>query len=228
MNNLIYIAVVASGAIIDYKQRIKSGERKGQAGQTFNGKLYGYTYGTGIYTEHYDSVNDCMVVDEIVVGMDTIRKGAHDYFSHKRLCFVTNDRDTVYYNAVRALDNLEIILKVASLNTTPNRTGLIIRDVKDNLTEFLSCEHETLKTFCAAEFCAEYLEMKEFYPKMNLGNFSEYKLSGKLSDIDDRRFRQKKTDVNYEGKRYELKASLTLPVKDKSASSSNMFYYITK
>ena len=139
--------------------------------------------------------------------------------------FVINDEEKVYYYEFLASKNLEMILKTASLNTN-SRQGLCFRDIK-GFGETLSKCAELLASYEIPDYCEKYTAYKkELGERFNLGNFSEFILSGKKSDIDARRFEKKKQDVYYNGKRYELKTSLNIPVKDDSKSNSNFFFVL--
>lgn len=217
------ISICLEGVVIDTKKRASNGNNIGFCGQSFGGSLMGYTFGVGIYTMSKDIENDCMNVVNVVADMPTIRKAAKKYFSQKRFMFIINDKERVYYYEFLASENLEIILETASLNTN-TRCGVCFRDVK-GFGEILAKHAELLASFEIPFYCEKYLsEKKRLGKKFNLGNFSEYLLSGKESDLDERRFEKKKQDVYYNGKRYELKTSLNIPVKDKSTSNTNFFF----
>ena len=221
MKNLI--PVFLFGSLVDEKKRANRGENIGFCGQSFGGSLYGYTYGVGIYTMKKDPENDCMHIEKIVADMDTIRNETRNYFKKKRFLFVVNDSENVNFYEFLASRNIEAILQNASLNTN-KRIGLCFRDVK-GFGDVLAVNAEKIASIAIPDFCNLYNEKKaEIGENFNLGNFCEYILSNKETDINASRFDAKKQDLFLNGKRYELKTSLNIPVKDTSKSNSNFFY----
>lgn len=224
MEKSIYIQIIASnGEIIDTKKRANRGPNKGACGQSYKGKLLGYTYAVGIYSMHYDVQNDCMRIDEILMGMDEIRQKTRNYFRKKRFMFVVNDSENVTFFEFLASRHIELILMNASLNTN-SRTGLCFRDVK-NFSGTLATAAGFFKSIPIQEFIDGFRTMQnEIDSNFNLGNYCEFCLSGKISDINAGRFEQKKQDVFLHGFRYELKTSLSIEqIKDKSKSNTNFF-----
>lgn len=217
------ISIFLFGSLVDTKKRSNRGENCGFCGQSFEGSLYGYTYGIGIYTMEKDVENDCMNISEIVATMDEIRKASKEYFAKKRFLFVVNDCESVNFFAFLASRNIENILKNASLNVN-KRIGLCFRDIK-GFGETLTENAEKITSFPISFFCDEYEKKKtEIGENFNLGNFAEYLLSGKDSDLNASRFEKKKQDIFLNGKRYEMKTSLNIPTKDNSKSNTNFFF----
>lgn len=224
MKESIYIGIFsATGEKIDTKKRTNKGPHKGECGQYYKGESHGYTYGVGIYTMHYNAALDRMEIDTIVMTMDQIRQKTRNYFRKKRFMFVCNDETTIYFYEFLASRNTELILMCASLNTN-SRCGLCFRAVNGYAEKLALCAG-IFKTVSIPDFIQQYRAMQEKVDtNFNIGNFCEYLLSGKLSDIDNSRFSDKKQDFFFHGYRYELKSSLSIPeLKDKSKSNTNLF-----
>lgn len=118
-------------------------------------------------------------------------------------------------------DTVDVIVDNSTHNTTNRRTGICLRDVKDyfwNLTKI----GKIIRTYDASEFFAIAEKFKS--EKANNGNYGEFLLSGKNSDIYDR-YTYKPYDVSYtqdgKVKIAELKASLKTINKSLTAGASN-------
>lgn len=192
-------------------------------GQLFRGQRLVYVYGVGICAVTNDEQAHTAQICEVLNDMNTLRKKAAEYLKGKRFMIITNDEETVYFSEFLASKNLELILKCCSLNTTRTATGICFRDVKGH-GETLRNAGNTLRTMSVSEFKQRYAEYTQVVPesRFNVGNFTEFALSGKISDINEERFAKKKQDVYLDGKRYELKSSTNLfPSKWQSNSMTN-------
>lgn len=212
----------AMGDILDTR---KAASVKGFCGlgQLYKGDRYVYVYGYGICTVTNDETAHTATITSIACDMNVLRKRAAEYLKGKRFMIITNDEETVYFSEFLASKNLELILKCCSLNTTRTATGICFRDVK-GYGEALRAAGNTLRTMTVSEFKQRYSEYTQTVPesRFNVGNFTEFALSGKISDINEERFAKKKQDVYLAGKRYELKSSTNLfPSKWQSNSMTN-------
>lgn len=192
-------------------------------GQLYKGQRLVYVYGVGICAVNNDEQAHTAQIYEVLCDMDALRKKAAEYLKGKRFLVVTNDEQYVYFTEFLASRNLELILKCCSLNTTRTATGICFRDVKGH-GETLRAAGNVLKRITVSEFKQRYSQYTQIIPesRFNVGNFTEFVLSGRITDIDEHRFDKKKQDVYIEGKRYELKSSTNLyPSKWSSNSMTN-------
>lgn len=208
------------------------GDMAGYCGQKLKNGIYAvYVSTMGICSVVKGAKAETIEITGIIKPVSEIRAEILASFKgNKKLAVMTETDNGETLEVLEIPVNkstIETILTCVSLNTTSSRCGVVIRDVKDNITRLAEIGSAVLR--CPA---SDLVEIANTYNEGNNGNFAEFLLSGNEADILDR-FRKKSNDVYVKleafkaVRRWELKCSLITVNKAvrSGASNTNMLSY---
>lgn len=227
-------AIKMNGKTVATCRTANRGEMQGYCGQKLKSGVFAvYVAALGICSVIKGAEPEVVEITGIIKPVSEIRAEIlMNFKNNKRLAVMTEIDNGNTLEVIEVPVNrqtIEVILTCLSLNTTSSRCGVVLRDIKDNVSRLAEIGTKVLS--CPA---SNLLEIANTYNEGNNGNFAEFLLTGNEADIIDR-FRKKAVDCyvkleNFKtARRWELKCSLITVNKAvrSSASNTNMLAYFT-
>lgn len=225
-------AIKMNGKTVATCRTANRGEMQGYCGQKLKSGVFAvYVATLGICSVIKGAEPEVVEITGIIKPVSEIRAEILSNFKNgKKLAVMTETNNGEMLEILEIPVNkntVKTILNCVSLNTTNTRCGIVVRDIKDNVSKLAEIGTKVLS--CPA---SDLVEIANTYNEGNNGNFAEFLLTGNEADIIDR-FRKKavdcyvKLDAFKAVRRWELKCSLVTVNKGirSGASNTNMLSY---